>query len=220
MTTDPAVSEDSRHTMNFDMRYMRQESASSKLKDDISCHVSAVSSLAGEQQSYTHLPYNIPVPEESPANGRSSGTLINDDVDGVVPTTDDRMATIMRRMLLTKSSSAMKTVGSSLARRALIIQSINRLAKHVPYCVLSKISRDSFNVTAEFGNELPTRTDFGRGESFMTQSYFKHFKTRRGALLFIDMSGFTQLSQALDVESLSKVRGQCKWHRNIVCSNV
>jgi hypothetical protein len=199
MTTEPAAaSEDIGCTINFDMRNLIQELASSEVQENIASH-SSVSSLGEPINTLTVNPNcPRPVPTKSPTNGRSPETL--------VPINDDKMATIMRKLLLPKSSSTMETIATSLARRAVIIESINRLAKHVPYCVLSKISIDAINVTAESENNSPSRADFGMNDSFMTQSDFKHVTTSRGALLFIDMSGFTQLSQALNVESLSKVR--------------
>lgn len=86
--------------------------------------------------------------------------------------------------------------GETLAKRAVTIDAIHRYSRHVPNCVLKDIYSEATladtNVEIAQSNTTPK-----------SQKY-------QAALLFIDMSGFTKLSQALDVESLSKVsRSKC-----------
>lgn len=86
--------------------------------------------------------------------------------------------------------------GKTLAKRAVTIDAIHRYSRHVPNCVLKDIYSEATladtNVEIAQSNTTPK-----------SQKY-------QAALLFIDMSGFTKLSQALDVESLSKVsRSKC-----------
>ena len=67
---------------------------------------------------------------------------------------------------------------------------------HVPTCVLKKLTKDmleSQNMEeGEEKHEADSQCD-------------DYVEVYQGALLFVDMSGFTKLSQALEVEELSKV---------------
>jgi hypothetical protein len=85
-------------------------------------------------------------------------------------------------------------LGIELAERASTVDSINWLGRHVPCCVLSTIHKEALAVEQDIS--LPIASLKSRLPT--SESY-------QAALLFIDMSGFTKLSQALDVESLSKV---------------
>lgn len=71
-----------------------------------------------------------------------------------------------------------------------VIESIRWMSSHVPRCVMQDLTKEAMLVH--------------KRENSMSKMPFA--QTYRAALLFIDMSGFTQLSQLLDVESLSKVR--------------
>jgi class 3 adenylate cyclase len=121
---------------------------------------------------------------------------------------DEEMAKMMSKILLTSSASH-STIGSSLANRAALITAITKLAKNVPACVLRKISKDSQSITDSCQKEtLPSLSEGGQSDDIITSndSDAPYSETYRGALLFVDMSGFTKLAQVLDVESLSKVR--------------
>lgn len=83
-----------------------------------------------------------------------------------------------------------KDAESIIQERLLMIKSIRWMSGHVPRCVMQDLTKQVM-----LGHE---------GDS--TMSKMPYAKTYRAALLFIDMSGFTKLSQLLDLESLSKVR--------------
>ncbi len=77
----------------------------------------------------------------------------------------------------------------SFNERDSIIESIEWLARHVPRCVMKDLSLDALRYQRD-------------EETKLTMPYAN---TYSAALLFVDMSGFTKLSQMLDLESLSKV---------------
>ena len=80
----------------------------------------------------------------------------------------------------------------SFSERDSVIDSIKWLSRHVPRCVIRDLCDDAFR--------------HQRNEE--TKLTLPHAKTYSAALLFIDMSGFTKLSQMMDLESLSKVRNE------------
>ena len=106
---------------------------------------------------------------------------------------DDETAMMMSKILSTQSRLGRKesTFGISLLKRATIIESIKWLGRHVPGCALNEICQHVFNLANKSTETTPM--------------VFPHVSRYSSALLFIDMSGFTKLSQHLDVESLSKV---------------
>lgn len=83
------------------------------------------------------------------------------------------------------------SLGLELAKRNATINSIKWLGRHIPTCALSQISDEVLQLTKNDGDQKPIE--------------LPRATTYRSALLFIDMSGFTKLSQNLDVENLSKV---------------
>ncbi len=106
---------------------------------------------------------------------------------------DDDAAKMIAKLISSKPGFDRKesTFGISLLKRATIIESINWLGRHVPSCALNEISQH----VVKFGDKT--------GEA--APMLLPHVSSYSSALLFIDMSGFTKLSQLLDVESLSKV---------------
>ena len=112
------------------------------------------------------------------------------------PAYDDEMASRMSRLLSCEESKnesiLVKNLESSALGRAAIIQSIRWLSRHLPRYALNQIRQHVVNhMNGTASKESPMTLPF-------VSSY-------RAALLFVDMSGFTKLSQHLDVESLSKV---------------
>jgi hypothetical protein len=78
---------------------------------------------------------------------------------------------------------------SSKNERDKLISSINWLKNHVPLCVRKQLGTDKNRLSLSLScNELP------------------HKSSHESALLFVDVAGFTRLSQILDPEQLSKVR--------------
>ena len=102
----------------------------------------------------------------------------------------------MMAAFMTGGSRASITIGSSLMNQASRKLSIKKLSMHVPTCVLKKLTKDmleSQNMEeGEEKHEADSQCD-------------DNVEVYQGALLFVDMSGFTKLSQALEVEELSKV---------------
>ncbi len=94
---------------------------------------------------------------------------------------EDRLARQMMK-LMKKHAAAVSKI---LIERSKISESICWLARHVPYCVLKDLLHD---------------VEEGLSIALPYTSY------RRCALLFVDISGFTKLSQILSVENLSKVK--------------
>jgi hypothetical protein len=95
-----------------------------------------------------------------------------------------------------KHSSRATTNSISLTKtRASIIDSIEWLGRHVPCCVLSQISHEVLY--------------YKKGNPMEHNFRMPYAVPYEAALLFVDMSGFTKLSQSLDVESLSKVSWEC-----------
>lgn len=109
---------------------------------------------------------------------------------------DDQMAMAMLGKMMSANNLGCGPafLGIELAKRASIVDSINWLGRHVPCCVLCTIHKEALAVEQDIS--LPIASLKSRLPT--SESY-------QAALLFIDMSGFTKLSQALDVESLSKV---------------
>ena len=141
---------------------------------------SSISSLGNQPQDME------PLPTDATSHGTQDTT-----VDGLAINNDDAIAMMMSELMACESNN--DTVHEpSLASRAAIIESIRWLGRHIPRCALSQISQHVVNL----GNKLVDNTPMA----------LPHVSTYRAALLFIDMSGFTKLSQHLDVESLSKVR--------------
>lgn len=150
-----------------------------------SLHVSIVSTLSN------------PMEEDSQEEKKDIFPIGDIDQD------DDALADrIAQMMSLTQpnapglSRQGSSIMGETLAKRAVTIDAIHRYSRHVPNCVLKDIYSEATladtNVEIAQSNTTPK-----------SQKY-------QAALLFIDMSGFTKLSQALDVESLSKVsRSKC-----------
>ena len=124
---------------------------------------------------------------------------------------DDRVAMMMAKMLASQTEKDSVPVGpdgerqrsSRIAKRAAIIESIKWSSRHVPLCALDQMITHVVSLTDKKENQERLETP--------------HATEYQAALLFVDMSGFTQLSQHLDVESLSKVSHQKKFgnRRNI-----
>ena len=76
-------------------------------------------------------------------------------------------------------------------KRVAMIDTVTRLGHHVPNCVLSDIYQEACNRSKDV--QIDHSCDMPKPKEY------------HAALLFVDMSGFTKLSQVLDVESLSKV---------------
>ena len=84
------------------------------------------------------------------------------------------------------------TKDNLLTERSSLINSITWLERHVPKCVMSDLREEVIRI---HNNE----------KSMLKMPYAQ---TYSAALLFVDMSGFTQLCLLLDLESLSRVRTQ------------
>jgi hypothetical protein len=93
---------------------------------------------------------------------------------------EDRLARQMMKMMKKHAGAVSKI----LIERSNLTDSICWLARHIPYCVLTDLLQDA-------EEDLPVVLPYA--------SYHKC------ALLFVDISGFTKLSQVLNVEHLSKV---------------
>ena len=76
-----------------------------------------------------------------------------------------------------------------LTERLNLIESIHLLGRHSPQCVMNDLQHEVLRIS----------------KHQTSQMHIPHAKIYEAALLFIDMSGFTKLSQLLDLESLSKV---------------
>lgn len=136
--------------------------------------------------------HDSPIELRKPQDGDETQDTTIDGVD-----TEDEVAMMMSKMISSKSGNTEdNTLGLSLVKRAAIIESIKWLGRHVPGCALDQLSQHVDNLSKKsYGNkrmELPHASEY------------------QAALLFIDMSGFTKLSQHLDVESLSKVSNCCR----------
>jgi hypothetical protein len=94
---------------------------------------------------------------------------------------EDRLARQMMKMMKKHAGAVSKI----LIERSKISESISWLARHVPFCLLKDLLHD---VEEGLPIALPYAT------------------YRRCALLFVDISGFTKLSQIMSVENLSKVK--------------
>lgn len=150
-----------------------------------SLHVSIVSTLSN--------------PMEEDSQEEKKDIFPNGDLEQDDDALADRIAQMMSLTQpntpgLSKQGSSI--FGETLAKRAVTIDAIHRYSRHVPNCVLKDVYSEATladtNVEIAQSNTTPK-----------SQKY-------QAALLFIDMSGFTKLSQALDVESLSKVsRSKC-----------
>ena len=77
----------------------------------------------------------------------------------------------------------------STRKKEQVVESINWLGRHVPHCVIRDLTKDVLRIHK-------------KKEPLLT---IPHSQTYSAALLFVDMSGFTKLSQLLDLESLSRV---------------
>lgn len=102
---------------------------------------------------------------------------------------------------------------SKVTDRETIIDSINWLGRHVPQCVIKQLTEEVMQTPSQSNVSKSRSFHFGRRSNDssaqivdMEMPFGTHYKA---AFLFIDMSGFTKLSQKLDVESFSKVRKIC-----------
>ena len=183
-----------------------EQNGSSVYNEDVRSPRSSISSL-GSQIGASDSEF---LPNIQNANNR--------DTDERKADNDDDIAELMSKMISSKNRSI--TLGFSLAERAAIIESINWLGRHVPQCVLNRLCQDIIKLNEESKTPKIIRrrsSQIMAGHSTSTSSSSASDRsskplemplseTYEAALLFIDMSGFTKLSQLLDVESLSKVR--------------
>ncbi len=121
-------------------------------------------------------------------------TDIDDDED-IVSFTDE----------ILEYASNRQSVESSLTDRSQTISSIQWLSRHLPRCVLLRLSKDV--ISWMHSRDIIQSV----GSSSQSQHLDELMKVPHGtrhhvALLFIDISGFTKLSQKLDVEMFSRVR--------------
>ncbi len=116
---------------------------------------------------------------------REGSTINENEADN-----DDDSAEMLVNKHLSSEESQNKKIQlvPTLAERAATIESIKWLGRHIPRCTLRQISEHVNKESIE-----------GTTMSLPHVSYYQ------AALLFIDMSGFTKLSQQLNVESLSQV---------------
>eukprot|EP00554_Chaetoceros_debilis_P009004 CAMPEP_0194101608 /NCGR_PEP_ID=MMETSP0150-20130528/2290_1 /TAXON_ID=122233 /ORGANISM="Chaetoceros debilis, Strain MM31A-1" /LENGTH=1615 /DNA_ID=CAMNT_0038788273 /DNA_START=63 /DNA_END=4907 /DNA_ORIENTATION=- len=84
------------------------------------------------------------------------------------------------------------------------VDSINWLVRHVPQCVLRRLTEEILFYQDERDEGLGVRRKSITSIEASDPMSMPHGTQYDAALLFIDMSGFTVLSQKLDVESFSK----------------
>jgi len=103
-------------------------------------------------------------------------------------------------------------IGETLIERAALTESIDWLSRHVPRCVLTSLKEDAISMVqgSQQQSGTPKRSILKR---IMSKSIVSpvgkimalpHAHTYQAALLFVDISGFTSLSQGLDLNTLSK----------------
>jgi len=98
----------------------------------------------------------------------------------------------------------------SVTERASIIDSINWLGRHVPQCVIKQLTNEVMQTPSQ-ANICHNRRAFcfwrkASNDKLAQTSHMKmpHGTQYEAAFLFIDMSGFTKLSQKLTVDNFSK----------------
>jgi len=84
------------------------------------------------------------------------------------------------------------------------VDSVNWLVRHVPQCVLRRLTEEILFYQDERDEGLGVRRKSITSIEASDPMSMPHGTQYDAALLFIDMSGFTVLSQKLDVESFSK----------------
>ena len=193
------------------MPFGREVSVSPQDEDASSCH-SSISSIGNHSHTLNHPPRlsnsNIYCCRETKDAFEKSSRRTS------ITSYDDEMAKMIDKLYLTRNNENdwQKSSATSLDMRETLIISINKLAKNVPACVLRKISRDSTDTQQK---QLPPLAEERRDDNIpSSSSKLPYSETYQGALLFIDMSGFTKLAQILDVESLSKVRERIEKQNN------
>lgn len=178
-----------------DIDIMRGLRAAEGSQDEsCSSFASSISSLLDEVHG---MDINLMVPsmihfenEMECSNNNDGETKQDSQIDDA---TEDAAARIIssylgthdRNLVLSQSGN----INSLLLERASLIQSITWLGRHVPSCVMQDVIKEVSHI-------------YKREESRLIMPHAQIYKA---ALLFIDMSGFTQLSLLLDLESLSKV---------------
>ncbi|KAL7552126.1 hypothetical protein ACHAWF_018244 [Thalassiosira exigua] len=103
-------------------------------------------------------------------------------------------------------------VSSFLVERSNLMQSITWLSRHVPGCVLKSlfesiaaIRESKMGGSQTDGSSQPPTASIGQSVPQSPAGHLPLSKHHDGALLFVDISGFTKLSVTLDVENLSNV---------------
>lgn len=134
----------------------------------------------------------------SPRTRRSSLHSKKSDGSSLTPSHTSNSDTRARMMaaFMTGGTRASITIGSSLMNQASRKLSIKKLSMHVPACVLKKLTKDMIK---------SQNIEEGEEKHEADSQCEDNVEVYQGALLFVDMSGFTKLSQALEVEELSKV---------------
>jgi class 3 adenylate cyclase len=103
-------------------------------------------------------------------------------------------------------------IGETLIERAALTESIDSLSRHVPRCVLMSLKEDAITMVQESQQRKnhPKKGIMKRMATKLHESpvgkimSLPRAYTYQAALLFVDISGFTSLSQGLDLNILSK----------------
>lgn len=120
---------------------------------------------------------------------------------------DDNVAKLMAEIGFSQSNE----ISTSLLERAALIESIHWLSRYVPRCVLSELEEEAISICqrSRQRTNIPKRGFLNRIISnskpvHETQAKLPRVIKYQAALLFVDISGFTSLSQGLDLNVLSK----------------
>jgi hypothetical protein len=110
-----------------------------------------------------------------------------------------------------QSEGAATNITKLLLDRVELIRSMTWLGSHIPNCVLRDLTMETMetmetmrmqNESSNIGGITTSNHNEKQEEPEMKIPYSQDYEA---AMLFVDISGFTKLSQLLDLESLSKV---------------
>mmetsp|Transcript_21460 Transcript_21460/g.26329 ORF Transcript_21460/g.26329 Transcript_21460/m.26329 type:complete len:184 (-) Transcript_21460:18-569(-) len=156
--------------------------------DDAHSFCSSISSLDGNDNSSRSQPSSNNIVDNLPFEKNSSSSTTKSVSTPSKLTSDGEEPGIMHAIMMRRGSLGSVEISNMIEERSNIIESIHWLGRHVPRCVLRDLTT-SVSCLTEDGDPaigLPLAS------------------TYTGALLFIDMSGFTKLSLMLDLNRLSR----------------
>jgi len=121
---------------------------------------------------------------------------------------DDEVADMMEQIILSEKGSVVMEKTMNDIERSCMVETTQSLGRHVPACVMAQLTCETLRLAETEESTCSSKAKYGFPMSSHSKASIPmempHATQYEAALLFVDMSGFTKISQKLDVESLSK----------------